>query len=64
MRSECSCPGSFTHTLSQELQANFKLAKAGQCTKDGKKINPDTLANRIEKKKQQIEKFEINAKVD
>jgi len=45
------------------LQKDLKLAKAGKPTADGRKLNPDTVATKIERKKVQIAKAEINAKV-
>jgi len=52
--------------LEGELKAllkDLKLVKAGKPTADGRKLNPDTVATKIERKKVQIAKAEINAKV-
>ena len=44
------------------MKADLKLAKKGQA-KDGKKLNSEAIEARIDKKKVQIQKTEINAAV-
>lgn len=57
-RFPCTCPG-----LRQELERELKLAKAGKAGKDGKVWKEESLANKLGKKREQLERTRIQAKV-
>jgi hypothetical protein len=51
------------HPLPQELQADLKRAKEGKKGEDGKVLREDSVRSRLEKKKAQLQKAEIQAQV-
>jgi hypothetical protein len=56
-------PAHLCRLLLQELQGELKLAKAGKPSKDGRALKEDVVRNKLDKKQQQLQKAEIQAKV-
>jgi hypothetical protein len=49
--------------LLQDLEADLKLARAGKPSKDGKALKEESVESKLEKKRAQLRKTEIQAKV-